>query len=278
MLLRIVSDLHSEWFTYNKFEKLLKSYLPIDDRDSDSTLIMAGDIGSFEKYSTTFKPLLEIVSKRFKHVIMVYGNHEFYSGTWWDKYKTFWSDKSLPSNVTVLDKDYLIIGDIAFIGATLWTSMNNRDPVTMFMCERGMNDYNLIKYPVVPDGPYSMANVRISAESTVARHESDIAFIKSALHALRNTVPKKIVITHHLPSFKSVNPIYYGDTLNYAFASDLDEIISLYQPDLWVHGHTHSSCSYDIEGTHVICNALGYHGTNETSGKTNYNKKLFIEV
>ena len=275
MILRICSDLHLEFMSFDKLERLLNMYLPPDDRDKDSILLLAGDCMVFEHYKTTGLPLFRLLSKRFKQVIKVLGNHTWYGGTWWNNYKSFWSERLLPKNVTILDRDYIIIGDVAFIGATLWTSMNNRDPITMFHCERAMNDYNLIKYQAIPDGPYGSATVRISAESTVTRHEEDVAFIKSALNALRNTVSKHIVITHHMPSFQSVDPIYAGDMLNHAFASDLDELILTYQPQLFVHGHTHSSCDYMIDNTRVICNPLGYHSNQLNK---NYNKALFLEI
>jgi Icc-related predicted phosphoesterase len=46
--------------------------------------------------------------------------------------------------------------------------------------------------------------------------------------------------------------------LNPAFASGLEDVIEKYQPDLWIHGHTHVPCDYELCGTRVVCNPRGY--------------------
>ena len=66
-----------------------------------------------------------------------------------------------------------------------------------------------------------------------------------------------MVITHHLPHAMSVHAKYAGDPLNPAFASDLSALVR--QPvQLWIHGHTHESMDYQIDGTRVVCNPRGY--------------------
>jgi Icc-related predicted phosphoesterase len=46
--------------------------------------------------------------------------------------------------------------------------------------------------------------------------------------------------------------------LNPAFASRLEDVIEKYRPDLWIHGHTHVSCDYELFGTREVCNPRGY--------------------
>jgi Icc-related predicted phosphoesterase len=67
---------------------------------------------------------------------------------------------------------------------------------------------------------------------------------------------KTVVVTHHLPSARSVSDKYEGSTINPCFASNLDEHFG--KMDLWIHGHTHDSFDYAINGTRVICNPRGY--------------------
>jgi Icc-related predicted phosphoesterase len=278
MLLRIASDLHTEFYSYNKFSKLLRHYLPPDDRDSESILILAGDIGTFAHYSSTIKPLLDEVSKRFKQVLYVYGNHEFYIGAWWHDYEKFWLERLLPKNVKILNADFFIIDDVVFSGATLWTGMDNRNPITMWHCERNMNDYNLIKYDAIPSTPYGCrTGIRISAENTVLRYEHELGFIKQSLQVHRPLFSKHVVITHHLPSFLSVNKKYQGELLNHAFASELSDMVLHYQPSLWVHGHTHTAVDYKLGDTRIMCNPVGYHGSVEI-GRTGYIDRLFVEI
>jgi Icc-related predicted phosphoesterase len=67
-----------------------------------------------------------------------------------------------------------------------------------------------------------------------------------------------VVVTHHAPSPGSVAPAYAGHPLNPAFASDLDALVAAGRPDLWVHGHVHTSFDYRLGATRVVCNPLGY--------------------
>jgi Icc-related predicted phosphoesterase len=70
---------------------------------------------------------------------------------------------------------------------------------------------------------------------------------------------KTVVVTHHLPTEKSVAKKYKGDRCNPAFASNLDEFI-LQHPaiNFWVHGHTHDSVDVMVGATRVLCNPGGY--------------------
>jgi Icc-related predicted phosphoesterase len=65
-----------------------------------------------------------------------------------------------------------------------------------------------------------------------------------------------------------------GDLLNPCFASDLSALL---RPPvkLWIHGHTHESMDYDIEGTRVVCNPRGY--LPEEPNKR-FNPRLVVEV
>jgi Icc-related predicted phosphoesterase len=56
----------------------------------------------------------------------------------------------------------------------------------------------------------------------------------------------------------SVAKRYANDPLNPAFASSLEDLIEKYQPELWIHGHTHVPCDYELFGTRVVCNPRGY--------------------
>lgn len=70
-----------------------------------------------------------------------------------------------------------------------------------------------------------------------------------------------MVITHHLPSAGSVLTKYVDSELNAAFVSRIDETVV--RSDLWLHGHSHESCDYVVDGTNgrtarVVCNPRGY--------------------
>jgi len=63
--------------------------------------------------------------------------------------------------------------------------------------------------------------------------------------------------------------------LNGAYASELFEDIMDTQPDLWCHGHIHSSSDYMIGNTRVVCNSRGYF---KIEMNKDFNPTLTIEV
>ncbi len=73
---------------------------------------------------------------------------------------------------------------------------------------------------------------------------------------------KTVMVTHHMPSFKAVALQYMLEPttrmLNHAFASDLDDFITIHQPAYWFFGHTHIKYNGQIGRTILHCNPLGY--------------------
>ena len=273
MLIRVNSDLHCEFWTYNKFEKQLDAVIPPMEEDKQSILVLAGDVGLFYKYDSTIKPALSLLAKRFKHVLYVFGNHEFYNSCLLGQNKDILSHRSVPKNVHLLDDDYFILDDVLFIGATLWTSFNNRNPLSMYNGESKMNDFRCIKKSI-SDTPYGRS-INISAEDTVDYFDKSLSFIKSALTMDQFRNMGKVVITHHSPSLQSIHERYRGDLLNDAFSTDLSGFIIDYAPDVWIHGHTHDSYDYIIGKTNIICNPFGYHAVDVNKG---YNSRLLIDL
>ena len=51
------------------------------------------------------------------------------------------------------------------------------------------------------------------------------------------------------------------------FVSDLDHLTGGDRVQLWIHGHTHDSFDYRLNGTRVVCNPRGYarDGVNENA-------------
>ena len=101
-------------------------------------------------------------------------------------------------------------------------------------------------------------------------HQDSRRFIDTALRA--DSI-KTVVVTHHLPHAKSIPPRFKGDLLNAAYASDLSGVIEQGRPALWVHGHTHDSCDYDLGSTRVVCNPRGYDDENR-----DFNSALVVEI
>lgn len=89
-----------------------------------------------------------------------------------------------------------------------------------------------------------------------ALYERNRAWLKQALDT-RCPEPT-VVITHHAPSLRSVNPRFKGSLLNACFASETDDLVQGDKAVLWIHGHMHDCLDYTLNGTRVVCNPRGY--------------------
>jgi Icc-related predicted phosphoesterase len=116
----------------------------------------------------------------------------------------------------------------------------------MAFAERAMADYRVIRW---------RDTGMLSADDTRAIHQLQAAWLARELaHPWDGA---SVVVTHHLPHPGSIHPRYEGDPLNPGFASDLSALVR--DPvKLWIHGHTHESMDYLVEGTRVVCNPRGY--------------------
>ena len=236
-------------------------------------------------------------SFQFPHVVYIMGNHEHYNGdftTSGNKIKSMLESNML-SNVYLLDKETKKIGDVTFIGGTLWTDMNKEDSLTMHHVGHRMNDFQCVKnsnrmvtrtVPIyeknpnfTPDGKngpeYNCKEngsyikigqkkkqevSRFSPEDAVEDHKKMVQYIQTVIEGKNDE--KFVVVGHHAPSRASTHPRYKHDTLmNGAYSSSLDEyILDHPQIKLWTHGHTHEDFDYMIGSTRIVCNPRGYDG------------------
>jgi Icc-related predicted phosphoesterase len=246
MKLRIVSDLHSEFWNPNgpkKMESKINTVLPPHQDDAQSVLVMAGDCGSLSRL-THYKWLLDVLSPRFHAIIWVPGNHEWYGGDWVQGQTVF--RELLEEYPNVLYNYVNTIEGINILATTLWTDFNRENPVTMEAARNSMPDYRWI----------TNGNRNLTPQDTLLEHKRS----KATVERLLGDTYVDVVVTHHAPSLKSISPGFHGDILNGAFVSDLSEIILEFQPKLWIHGHVHTKFDYRIGETRILCNPYGYEG------------------
>lgn len=243
MKLRYISDLHTEHCDF---------ILPVEDDpyepsvEEEEVLIIAGDIGEIEPDRKGHKIFLENVCSRFKAVIYVLGNHEFYHGDIVHSVTKLRARYAHLENLIILDTESIVIEDVAIIGATLWTKII---PQFAAKVEARLNDYAFIKY----DGE------ALTTDKVVELHEEQKKFIYDSITKFRNdpNIRKVVVVSHHAPTLLSITPMWAGHELNSAYASNLMEEIKQNPPDLWFHGHIHENLQYDIGIGKVICNPRG---------------------
>ena len=157
-------------------------------------------------------------------------------------------------NFDLLEKEAVVIDDVAFIGATLWTDMDKNDPLTMYYAKAKMRDYKHIR-----TGPVAIPwRQKLAPLDTMTDHRMAKEYIFPVIEFHKKEGRKVVVITPHLQSFMSITDELKGDNLNGAYASELGNEICDAKPDLWCHGHTHHSFDYMIGNTRIVCNPRGY--------------------
>lgn len=242
MDLRLHSDTHLEGFIGCDAKELADKFFPIGANEFEQVLILAGDICSVpEKTNLVFQYL----SRRFKHIIYVPGNHEYYKSSISEQNEKF---KSLVSNFDniIMPTDnqvgVSVIDGVRFIYSTLWTDPFaegfNPEEIEFYLADfRAIRDFSLD----------DMAEIHFN-------NKRDL-FAESA----KPFDGKTVIVTHHMPSFSLCHP-RFGNTLNHGFASNCEHILHSGNVDLWCFGHTHDFISTSIGKTQVRCNPTGYRG------------------
>jgi hypothetical protein len=186
--------------------------------------------------------------------VLVPGNHEYY-GTVIEDAERAGADLAGGTKVFLLNPGEVILGDIRFLGCTLWTDYNlfGDRAAAMVQAWDGLNDHRLIK---TREGCRPGWSRQFKPEDALRRHERELAWLDAQL-AIPFEGPS-VVVTHHGPSPRSVPERFRHDPMTPAFYSDIEALVLQHQPDLWIHGHTHDSFYYTIGRTRVICNPAGY--------------------
>lgn len=282
MKIKVVSDLHLEF-----------SDVVIPNDENCDVLVLSGDImiaeelhdipppdpytaGAIDDFMSKIKRVgryrdfLKRCSDAFPHVVYVAGNHEFYSGRWVGSLTHLREECNRYDNVYFLERDMKVIDDVVFVGGTLWTNMNNFDPITLHAVRDMMNDYRQIRRD---DAGFS----KLTPANTAARHTQTLGYIKQILS--ENKDKRCVVVGHHSPSGQSTHEQYRNEfIMNGAYHSRLEEFILDHpQVKLWTHGHTHHPFDYVIGETRVVCNPRGYH-SERWSEDSGWDVTKFIEI
>ena len=273
MKVRLVSDLHLEFL--KKGEQYV---LPEVEAD---VLVLAGDIHVGSKADAFILHHLE-----FHDVVYVLGNHEFYGQLY---SKLLWAfDKpttkrinqraeelGLKGRLYFLENNSVVINGVRFVGSTLWTDFDNGNPVSMMSAKAAMTDYRKIVFNEMREDGYLYHREMMTPELVLGVHRKSVSYLSSVLSD--NFHGKTVVVTHHLPSRRSVSEKYKDDSLTPAYASYLDLLVEDSGADFWLHGHTHSSSDYLVGDTRVVANPRGYPGLDHDLN-VGYNDELVLEV
>lgn len=266
MKIRIASDLHLEQFRGRNIKTLELDFLPFDEQDAEAILVLAGDISSVPDQLIEF---LKTVESRFRSVIFVGGNHEYYHHDYdaWNPtmddrfsenlHNTVWSNGGV---------GYLEIDHVRFIFSTMWAD-GGSTLQEQAQVGYGLNDFRIIQ----------KSGVRFTVQDMQKIHREQKAKIDEAL--MRPYDGKTVVITHHMPSYRLCHP-RFGTEINGGFAANCEDILAYdHAPDIWIHGHTHDTGDGMLWKTRIVCNPAGYRSE---TGKSEFNTftdgPKFIEI
>lgn len=248
MKIQVISDLHQEF-----------GYTELSFGGAD-VVVFAGDVNLGVKG-------IEWILSTVKDIPVVYilGNHEYYKGSYPKTLRKI-EELSQNTNVHVLENRSVVVGDLTFHGATLWTNFEllGDSRVNGSICQEKMNDYKMIRR----DPSYS----KLRSVDTYVIHRSSMKWLEESLES--SSTRKNIVVTHHAPSIQSVPEKDRTNVLSSAYASNLEATILKYKPDFWIHGHIHEPARYTVGNTTVLCNPHGY----IDEPYNGFNKNLIIEI
>jgi predicted phosphodiesterase len=226
MDIQLASDLHFECYTDRANQEFLAAWKPAAE-----VLVLAGDIAS-AKTPNQLARIFSALKAKYKHMVYVPGNHEFYGTTLAKGWVNIDLVKSQFPNLHVLNNDWCILDGVSFYGGTGWFPRFDGDPQAM-TAKTYMSDFHHIK-EFEPDVYASHRDFQIHLASATP----------------------DVVVTHHLPANECVAPQYKGDALNAFFVSQFDVTASGVK--LWVHGHTHEQTDVKIGQTRVVANPRAY--------------------
>lgn len=226
MRILVASDLHFEK-QFDGGERLCG----ILGESEPDLLVCAGDLCDFD----TMGRSLELISSTFKETVYVLGNHECYgSSSIGEAQLVAGGHCARLGNVRLLESSSVEVGGLRFLGCTLWFPY---PPAAGRESEWAMNDFECIGEFRRDVGDLNRRSVRFLEDNVRAGD---------------------FVVTHHLPSWACVHPLWAASPLNPFFVCDVERVIRRQRPAFWAHGHTHESVDKEIHGTRVVCNPFGY--------------------
>lgn len=276
-MIRLVSDLHLEFLQslfkeggYSYASSFSNKILTPLSSDKESVLILAGDI-LLIKHIDDYAYFFKVISERFKTVLWVFGNHEWFKNTMKvERLVEVKSKLSIYSNIHILDNETYEDEKYHFIGTTLWSDIKKGDYLTALDVVAVSYDFKKIEFKE------GVRYSKLRPRHVTKMFMDNERFIQDELLKIKYSQKKKVVITHHPPTERAITPYmkthpdFWSDFGNVKFEYFVEHDIV---PDLWVHGHVHETQDIKEGDLNIISNARGYDDVTP-SGESMLNKKF----
>ena len=236
MKIQYASDLHLEFADNWRYLKANPIQVVGD------ILVLAGDIGYLGDENYSRHPFWDWASENYREVLCCMGNHEFYKyfdlATLPDGYSL-----EIRPNVHSYYNGIVHLEDTDIILSTLWAKIPLEDACYTEQC---VTDFHRILYN---------GNLLTHAEFN-SEHDRCFSFLRNAV--ADSKAAHRIVVTHHVPSFRMLCPKHIGSRINGAFTVELEGYIKDSGIEYWIYGHSHYNVDVEIGQTKCVSNQLGY--------------------
>ena len=256
MKFRILSDIHSDYYqgiyfektdtrqpTVDKLiEKLNAMYPVIED---DEVLILSGDLGIVmtpqKQISETYVSILKYLRSKWKSIIMIPGNHEYYYAKNINIVDAILRKLCEELDIYFLQKDIFEFKGYTFVGCVLWSDLSYNDWIKfnpkMRMLFRNYNAYK-------------------------QEYRDNLSWLTTTLKNLRAR-DNVVVMTHYPPIPDLIHPKMLIDpkVRVTALTNDLSNVILKNElcPRYWICGHSHEKMQLEKFGIQFYLNPLGRH-------------------
>lgn len=197
--------------------------------DTNTVLILAGDIG--DSYSEPYRRFLQAARHAYAVVILVPGNHEYYTDGARDMtvVKEHLGRLARDTGVILLDNSDVIIRGFRFVGSTCWPLV----PEEQFKVLK-REGYGLVTR-------ISKDSHRLDPSDFKRLHDSDIKYLEDTVRESREPC---VVITHYPPSAMMIDDRFeHSPQIELHYNAELVDRVARTQgaTPLWCCGHCHTS-------------------------------------
>ncbi len=221
---QIVSDLHLDYHR-DGGETLVNE---VSETESDY-LIVAGDLSDAESTEDSLELLL---AKIRVPIIFLSGTHEYFHSSIEKVDAKLRNFAAKHRKFLYLKNDTIKIGNINIGGTTLWYEYQSDNSAYY----KSMYEFSCIE----------------NHQNTVYEEN------RKAKSFIDKNPNLDILITHHMPSEKCIDPRFKNSSVNRFFVCPmLDSMEESIAPKNWIYGHTHLAKHFQINNTNLICNPFG---------------------
>ncbi len=226
---------------------------------SQGVLILAGDIG--DSYSDPYRRLLLAARAAHAAVILVPGNHEYYTDGAHDMgvVKDHLTRLCQETGVILLDNSDVVIRGFRFIGSTCWPLVPEE------------------QYKVLKREGYGLVTRitknchRLDPADFKKLHDTDVAYLEETV---RNSREPCVVITHYPPTAAMLDDAYeHSPQLSLHYNNGLIDRVAKTQgaTPLWCSGHSHTAKRFWTHGMNTLLVSNCVEGGN-------YDSKFVVEL